>query len=52
MLNNHVPTALIIVSIPKTVSGGLQRTREILFVVFITGFNTEDGIGRATTLCP
>ena len=36
------------VSIPMTVSGGLQRT-SLDRLVKITSFNTDDGIGRATT---
>ena len=37
------------VSIPKTVSGGLQLSRACNRFFILSCFNTEDGIGRATT---
>ena len=37
------------VSIPKTVSGGLQLLNHTAGMIIISSFNTEDGIGRATT---
>ena len=46
----NCPVTTFNVSIPKTVSGGLQRRLSPFLVGYIQPcFNTENGIGRATT---
>ena len=41
-----------VVSIPMTVLGGLQFLTEHMTPERLAGFNTDDGIRRATILCP
>ena len=46
---NNLCNQLSYVSIPKTVSGGLQLFYSSIGGIYHESFNTEDGIGRATT---